>query len=59
MNRDFTLHLQDPWLRRIKQMECEVREQRLHKFNTQADRLLHSESQLMSPEAAQWFYIQC
>lgn len=42
MNRDFTLHLQDLWLRRIKQMECEVREQRLHKFNTQADRLLHS-----------------
>lgn len=59
MSHGLTLHLQEPQLRRIKQMECEVRERHLHKFNTQADRLLHSKSQLMSPEGAQWFYIQC
>lgn len=58
MSRGLTLHLQEPQLRRIKQMECEVRERHLHKFNTQADRLLHSKPQLMSPEGAQWFYIQ-
>lgn len=54
MNRSFTLHLQEAPLRRIKQMEREVRERRPQEFNTPADRLRRTESEATR---AQWFHI--